>query len=80
MTLPYEENNAVDFTREFLHALIDPKKTVRIPKDVRREAVRLLRHYPAPYRTKQLFKAEKDLLLQTQIIDTEDARIQYGKQ
>lgn len=29
--------------------LLDPKKTPRVPKDIRRRASSLLRHYPSQY-------------------------------
>lgn len=34
-------------TREFLFDLADPKKTPRLPKEIRRRAVWCLRHYPS---------------------------------
>ena len=37
---------AVVATRDFLLRLIDTKETPRIPREVRREARALLRHYP----------------------------------
>jgi len=46
MTLPHEEVLAVINTREFLYSLIDPKKTKRIPKNIRIRARQLLKHYP----------------------------------
>lgn len=46
MTLPYERTRAVVQVEEFLLSLIDPKKTPRIPRAIRQEAHRLLRHYP----------------------------------
>ena len=46
MTLPYERTRAVVQAEEFLLSLIDPKKTPRIPRAIRQEAHRLLRHYP----------------------------------
>jgi|TARA_Y100000296_G_scaffold65694_1_gene77412 hypothetical protein len=46
MTLPREEVYAINRTREFLRSLIDPKKTPRIPKSIREEAIGCLRHYP----------------------------------
>jgi len=46
MTLPYERFRAVKSAREFLLELIDPKKTPRVPKDIRRQALFVLRHYP----------------------------------
>jgi hypothetical protein len=49
MTLPYERFRAVKSAREFLGDLLDPRKTPRVPKDVRRQALFVLRHYPMDY-------------------------------
>lgn len=47
MTLPNERTRSVVQTREFLVSLLDPKKTPRVPSQVRKQAARLLRHYPS---------------------------------
>lgn len=49
MTLPSERTNAVLRAERFLIDLRDPKKYPRVPKAVREEAHRLLRHYPSQY-------------------------------
>jgi hypothetical protein len=49
MTLPYERYNAVTRTEQFLKDLMDPKKTPRVPKEVREQAYYCLRHYPSKY-------------------------------
>lgn len=49
MTLPHERYNAVKRTEEFLKDLMDPKKTPRVPKNIRRQAYYCLRHYPSKY-------------------------------
>lgn len=49
MSLPYEKTNAVLATQDFLYALLDPKKTPKVPKTVRKWASRCLRHYPHGY-------------------------------
>mgnify|MGYP001121025409 CR=1 FL=1 len=49
MTLPHERYNAVKRTEEFLKDLMDPKKTPRVPKNIRRQAYYCLRHYPAGF-------------------------------
>ena len=49
MTLPCERYNAIKRTEEFLKDLMDPKKTPRVPKDIRRRAYSCLRHYPGGY-------------------------------
>jgi len=47
--MPNERRNAVDRTRIFLLDLMDSKKTPRVPKEIRKEAYRCLRHYPGDY-------------------------------
>ena len=46
MTLPYEEVNSLKAVRKFLHDLLDPSKTPRVPKAIRLRAHRLSKHYP----------------------------------
>lgn len=46
MTMPDERLRAVVQTRRFLEELCDPSRAPDIPADARREAHRLLRHYP----------------------------------
>jgi hypothetical protein len=49
MTIPVERTNAVIWTESFLKDLLDPKKTPRVPKSVRQQAARCLRHYPSQW-------------------------------
>lgn len=49
MTLPVERTQAVLRVERFLMDLRNPKKYPRVPKAVREEAHRLLRHYPTQY-------------------------------
>ena len=49
MTLPCERYNSIRYTEQFLTDLIDPKKTPRVPKEIRQRAYSLLRHYPGGY-------------------------------
>ena len=49
MTMPYERTRAVVNVERFLMDLRDPKKYPRIPSEVRKEASRLLKHYPSQY-------------------------------
>ncbi len=49
MTLPDERYRALKCGKQFLQDLLDPKKTPRVPKDVRRQALWVLRHYPDDY-------------------------------
>lgn len=54
MTLPYEQDLAIANTRNFLLALLDPRRTPRVPRAIRLEARALLKHYPrsgAPHAT-----------------------------
>lgn len=46
MTLPDERTRAVLQTRKFLRRLLNSKETPRVPKTIREEAHRLLKHYP----------------------------------
>ena len=46
MTMPNERRNAVNYTRQFLVDLMDPKKTPRVPKEIRKRAYSCLKHYP----------------------------------
>lgn len=55
MTLPDERWRAVDQVREFLRNL---PGAPRVPKDVKREALRLLKHYPGQYATADALKRE----------------------
>ena len=55
MTIPIERTWSVLNTREFLLDLLDPKKTPRVPKDIRRQAGRLLKHYPTKYSFEEMF-------------------------
>ena len=49
MTMPTERTWAIKNTKQFLVDLMDPKKTPRVPKAIRLEAYRCLRHYPGDY-------------------------------
>jgi hypothetical protein len=49
MTTPIERTWAIKNTKQFLLDLMDPKKTPRVPKAIRLEAYRCLRHYPSDY-------------------------------
>lgn len=46
MTLPDERTRAVQKARRFLRSLLDPKKTPRVPKQIRKEAYYVLKHFP----------------------------------
>jgi hypothetical protein len=46
MTLPSERFAAIARTRHLLGALIDPKRTPGVPKPIREDASRCLKHFP----------------------------------
>lgn len=48
MTTPEERTRSVVQAREFLQTLCSAVQTPGVPEAVRREAERLLRHYPVP--------------------------------
>ena len=47
--MPNERYSAVLRAEEFLKDLCDPKKTPRVPKEVRKQAYYCLRHYPSKH-------------------------------
>ena len=49
MTLPSQRTQAVLRVEKFLLDLRNPKKYPRVPKAVREEASRLLKHYPSMF-------------------------------
>ena len=61
MTLPCERTNAVLNVERFLMDLRDPKKYPRVPKAVREEAQRLLRHYPSKYNMKYIAESFEEV-------------------
>ena len=54
MTLPNERRRAVMLARDFLRDLLDPKKTPRVPSEVRKRASSVLKHYPGDYHMEQV--------------------------
>jgi hypothetical protein len=56
MTLPDERYRALKCGKQFLYDLIDPKKTPRVPKNIRRQALWVLRHYPDDYHFEMIAK------------------------
>lgn len=65
MTLPHERFRAVQYVRQFLYELIDPKKTAKIPKTIRQRAAALLRHYPLDYEMEIAAKSAPELFTKT---------------
>ena len=54
MTLPIERTQAVLRTEKFLLRLCIPKESPGVPKEIREEAGRLLKHYPSEYNLRHL--------------------------
>lgn len=49
MTISSERTSSLIITEQFLKDLLDPKKTPRVPKAVRQQASRCLRHHPGMF-------------------------------
>jgi hypothetical protein len=62
MTTPDERYKALKLAKSFLNDLIDPKKTPRVPKGIRKRAYWVLRHYPHEYELIELKKHNPKLL------------------
>ena len=57
MTLPDERYRAVQRAAQFLQQLCNPAVTPRVPKEIRREAAAVLRHFPSDWDLQQLSAA-----------------------
>ena len=60
MTLPSEEKWALINTKAFLRKLLNPKETPRIPRYIRDEAYRCLKHFPFEHRIDTYFYEDSD--------------------
>ena len=63
MTLPDERYRAIRQTRQFLIDLQDRTIYSRVPRAVRAEAYRLLRHYPGDYDLERLSEKSPDVII-----------------
>jgi len=61
MTMPDERFRAVQYAREFMRDLLDPKKTPKVPKAIRRRALSVLRHYPMECEMELAAEGHKDI-------------------
>ncbi|NCZ82889.1 MAG: hypothetical protein EBX64_07040 [Betaproteobacteria bacterium] len=61
MTMPDERFRAVKYAREFLYDLLDPKKTPKVPREIRQRALRVLRHYPMETDMELAAEGHKDI-------------------
>ncbi len=64
MTLPDERYRAVNYARQFLQELCDPKKTPGVPSVVRSQAAAVLRHYPTQYDLDLLARSAPEVVAQ----------------
>jgi len=63
MTLPDERYRAIRQTRQFLQDLQDRTIYPRVPRLVRAEAYRLLRHYPTEYDLERLAEKSPNVII-----------------
>lgn len=66
MTLPHEEVNSLKAVRQFLYDLLDPSKTPRVPREIRKRAHRLSKHYPMDFSIQERYP---------DVADAEDTRL-----
>lgn len=66
MTLPHEEVNSLKAVRRFLYDLLDPSKTPRVPREIRKRAHRLSKHYPMDFSIQERYP---------DVADAEDTRL-----
>lgn len=64
MTLPDERYRAIKQTQQFLQDLMDPKKTPRVPRAIRKQAYSLLRHYPDSWHLERLAEKSPDVIIE----------------
>ena len=69
MTLPCERFSSIVNTEKFLLDLLDPKKTPRVPREVRDNARRCLRHYPRRYDLDRMATRSPDIIETQEPID-----------
>lgn len=62
MTLPDERYCAIIYAMNLCEDLLDPKKTPRVPKEVRSRARSVLRHFPDEYYLSMLAEARPDVI------------------
>lgn len=62
MTLPDERYRALKWAEQFMQDLLDPAKTPRVPKVIRRQAYSILRHYPGEYYLEALARNSPDII------------------
>jgi hypothetical protein len=63
VTLPDERYRAIRNTRQFLIDLLDRTTYPRVPREVRAEASRLLKHYPGDYDLERLAEKSPNVII-----------------
>lgn len=61
MSLPQEKRRALLQMKEFVLSLLDPKKTPKVPRAIRREAYYRLKHYPYSYEIEEVMNCHPDI-------------------
>jgi hypothetical protein len=61
MTMPNERFYAIRNTRKFLVELMDPKKTPRVPKEIRLKAYYAIKHFPGEYHMEEARKLAPEI-------------------
>ena len=77
MTLPNERTRAVIHAVDFLTRLVSPynKNGIKkIPKEVRQEALRVLRHFPRPYDLYAAAKCAPDVFDEATLLRYDEER------
>lgn len=73
MTLPDERYRALRCGQQMLMDLLDPKITPKVPKDIRKRALGILRHYPNSYHfAKIVEKMPEDFAVSSQFVRLSD--------
>lgn len=61
MTLPDERTRAIQWARKLLLDLLNPKKTPKVPRNVRVRAASVLRHFPGLSEIDRVAKQNPDV-------------------
>lgn len=62
MSLPFERSLALANTRQFLLDLLDPAKTPKVPRQIRKQAYWCLKHYPHLHEIKKMANKVPEIL------------------
>lgn len=76
--MPVEKYRALIRTQEFMRDLLDPKKTPKVPTEVRKNAYWCLRHFPWLHEFDELAKQCPEILM-TEKQDKEFWECQHTK-